>query len=123
MCVLLSHIVVKFLVLCSLRAFFLPLRPSSSLQMPRTWTKKAVTGCSSGVSRRRRSEEGPSGVPYTMLVTVNVPAVCPTSDLNAVGFYFKERGNVRRRLGWRRIRVRLKQDPLEPFSQILLIEL
>lgn len=102
-CVLLSQIVVKVLVVCSLRAVVLPLRPSSSLQMPRTWTKRAVTGCSTGVSRRRRSEEGPSGVPYTTLVAGNVPDVCPASDLNAVGFYFKDVRSVRRRLGWRRI--------------------
>lgn len=56
------------------------LGPSSSLHMPRTWTKRDVAGCSSDVSRRRSEEP----------IAVNVPAVCPANDLSAMGFYFKE---------------------------------
>lgn len=65
------------------------LGPSSSLHMPRTWTKRDVAGCSSDVSRRR-SEEGLYGAWCTKPIAVNVPAVCPANDLSAMGFYFKE---------------------------------
>lgn len=58
--------------------------------MSRTWTKRGVSGCSSGVAQRRRSEDGLYGILHTTLVVVNVPSICPASDLSAVGFYFRD---------------------------------